>query len=48
MPGIQLIEDIAQFDTLIQDADWIITGEGHLDPQTLSGKTLQSVLTSAK
>ncbi|CDF79348.1 glycerate kinase [Formosa agariphila KMM 3901] len=48
VPGIQLIKDIAQFDTLIQDADWIITGEGHLDTQTLSGKTLQGVLTSAK
>lgn len=46
--GIDLIKDIADFDSAIQDADWIITGEGRLDTQTLSGKTIAGVLASAK
>jgi glycerate kinase len=47
-PGIQLIKELANFDEQIRDADWIITGEGNLDNQTLSGKTIQGVITSAK
>ncbi|WP_139957171.1 glycerate kinase [Flavicella sediminum] len=45
--GIELIKNITQFDTIIHKADWIVTGEGQLDEQTLSGKTIQGVLTSA-
>lgn len=47
-PGIQLVKNLAQFDSKLDDADWIITGEGKLDSQTLSGKTVQGVLDSAK
>lgn len=47
-PGIQLIKNLANFDEKIKNADWIITGEGKLDNQTLSGKTIQGVLESAK
>lgn len=46
--GIDLIKEIADFDTAIQGADWIVTGEGKLDDQTLSGKTIAGVLKSAK
>ena len=46
-PGIQLIKNIANFDAEIEGADWIITGEGKLDTQTMSGKTIQGVLASA-
>lgn len=46
-PGIQLIKNLAQFDDKIKNADWIITGEGKLDIQTMSGKTIQGVLFSA-
>ncbi|WP_010134126.1 glycerate kinase [Ochrovirga pacifica] len=46
--GIDLVKNITQFDKQIQQADWIITGEGRLDSQTLSGKTIQGVLASAK
>lgn len=46
--GIDLIKEIINFDKKIKGADWIITGEGKLDSQTLSGKTIQGVLTSAK
>ncbi|RED50648.1 glycerate kinase [Seonamhaeicola aphaedonensis] len=48
MPGIELIKKLAQFDKKIIGADWIITGEGKLDSQTLSGKTIQGILSSAK
>jgi glycerate kinase len=47
-PGIDLIKNLANFDEQIKEADWIITGEGKLDNQTLSGKTIQGVLESAK
>jgi len=47
LPGIDVIKQIASFDTKIKNADWIITGEGKLDVQTLSGKALSGVLSSA-
>lgn len=48
LSGIDLVKELLNFDHLIQDADWIVTGEGKLDSQTLSGKTIHGVLTSAK
>lgn len=45
--GIDLIKELADFDKAIEGADWIITGEGQLDEQTLSGKTIDGVVTSA-
>ncbi|GAA4294495.1 glycerate kinase [Aestuariibaculum suncheonense] len=47
-PGVELIKELADFNNKLQGADWIITGEGCLDKQTLSGKTIQGVLSSAK
>lgn len=46
--GIELVKEIADFETKIDGADWIITGEGRLDDQTLSGKTIGGVLQAAK
>ena len=46
--GVDLIKEMAQFDEAIQNADWIITGEGQLDSQTLSGKTIDGVIKSAQ
>ncbi len=46
--GIDLIKEMIEFDTLIKDADWVITGEGKLDDQTLSGKTIKGVIDSSK
>ncbi|ALJ05849.1 glycerate kinase [Pseudalgibacter alginicilyticus] len=48
VPGVQLIKKIANFDSKIENADWIITGEGKLDSQTFSGKTIAGVIASAK
>jgi glycerate kinase len=46
-PGIDLIKKLAKFDAHAVDADYIITGEGKLDSQTLSGKTIKGVLQTA-
>ncbi|MCM4174234.1 glycerate kinase [Arenibacter sp. TNZ] len=45
--GIDLIKELADFDNAIEGIDWIITGEGQLDEQTLSGKTINGVVNSA-
>ena len=47
LPGINLIKQIAKFDVKIKNADWIIICEGKLDLQTMTGKTIQGVLSSA-
>ena len=47
-PGIELVKQIADFDNKIKNSDWIITGEGKLDSQTLSGKAIDGILKSAK
>jgi len=46
--GIDLVKKMADFDNVINGVDWIITGEGQLDKQTLSGKTIAGVLQSGK
>ena len=38
-PGIELLLDTINFNQIIQEADFVITGEGHMDGQSLSGKT---------
>ena len=43
-PGAELLLDEIEFDALIQDADLVITGEGHSDRQTLMGKLPQRIL----
>ena len=43
-PGAELLLDEIGFDALIQDADLVITGEGHSDRQTLMGKLPQRIL----
>ena len=44
IPGVELIHEIANFKDKVKGADWIITGEGKLDEQTKSGKTIQGIL----
>ena len=41
--GINLIKSVARFEQNIQDADWIITGEGKFDHQTFSGKVIKGI-----
>ncbi|ENX13363.1 hypothetical protein F895_02667 [Acinetobacter sp. CIP 64.2] len=37
--GVEVIAELNQLATKIQGADWMITGEGKFDAQTLNGKT---------
>jgi glycerate kinase len=45
--GARLVMDRISFDKQIQDADWIITGEGRFDAQTGSGKAIEAVCEAA-
>ncbi len=45
--GIDLLLDAIQFDELVRDADYIITGEGSADRQTLMGKLPKGILSRA-
>jgi len=41
--GIDMVLEQTHFNDVIQDADWVITGEGCLDQQSLSGKVISGV-----
>ena len=43
-PGIEIVLDFANFDSAVRSADLVLTGEGRLDAQTLSGKAIAGVL----
>ncbi len=45
--GITLVKELANFDENLKETDWVITGEGRLDSQTMFGKVIQGVLESA-
>ena len=47
-PGIQMVLEALRFDSRIQHADLIITGEGKLDRQTAMGKTPAGILEAGK
>ena len=42
--GIDLVLDTAQFEAQAAGADWLLTGEGRIDAQTLHGKALAGLL----
>ncbi|ONI84481.1 glycerate kinase [Actinosynnema sp. ALI-1.44] len=46
-PGIDLVLDLIGFDSLLAGAELVITGEGSLDEQTLSGKAPAGVAARA-
>ena len=46
--GINCVLDILDFNSEINKADYILTGEGRIDSQTLHGKTLSGVLERVK
>ena len=41
--GIDAVLDAVEFDVLVADADLVITGEGKLDSQSLSGKAVSGI-----
>lgn len=48
LPGSQMVLNALHFDTHLATADLIITAEGHLDSQTLRGKSVGAVASAAK
>ena len=46
-PGIELVLDLAGFETALDGADLVVTGEGSLDAQSLAGKTPVGVARAA-
>lgn len=46
--GIDVLLDVAKFDSLLVDCDFVITGEGKLDTQSLRGKAVIGVAKRAK
>jgi len=46
--GIEMILNVISFDSIIRDADLVITGEGRVDFQTAKGKTAAGVLEHTK
>lgn len=48
LPGIDVLLEAARFDEELSDADWVITGEGRSDSQTLMGKVPFGVLKHAR
>lgn len=48
VPGIQLIAQLVGLDKIVQDADFVISGEGKVDKQTFFGKTVYGVLELCK
>jgi len=47
-PGVEIVLGWSGFDTLVADADLVVTGEGSLDRQTLLGKTPAGVAAAAQ
>ncbi|PSU87788.1 glycerate kinase [Photobacterium kishitanii] len=46
--GIEIVIDAVNLDTIVKDADLVITGEGRIDSQTIHGKTPIGVARAAK
>lgn len=46
--GIEIVLDLVDFDTLLTKCDYVFTGEGRLDRQSLSGKVVMGVSGRAK
>lgn len=42
--GINAVLDAVEFDALVADADYVITGEGKLDSQSFGGKVIDGVI----
>lgn len=46
--GVQIVIDYVQLADQLKDADWVITGEGRMDAQSIHGKTPVGVARTAK
>lgn len=48
VPGIETALEVVGFDDIVQGASLVVTGEGHMDRQTLAGKAPYGVLSAAR
>lgn len=46
--GIELVQEVTKFEERIQGVDYIMTGEGSIDEQTIHGKTISGIAKMAK
>lgn len=46
--GIELVLEVIRFDQIIEGSDFVITGEGRLDGQTVMGKAPKGILAAAQ
>ena len=46
--GIEVVLDVIRFDTLLDGADLVLTGEGRIDAQSMQGKVISGVARRAK
>lgn len=47
-PGIETVLDTVHFDEMLRGTDWVFTGEGRIDSQSLRGKVVIGVARRAK
>lgn len=47
-PGIDTVLDLVEFDRIVQNADFVLTGEGRIDAQSLRGKVVVGVAKRAR
>jgi glycerate kinase len=47
VPGIGRLVSVSDLESELSDADWVVTGEGSLDEQSLRGKVVSGVLEAA-
>ena len=47
-PGIEMVLQIIDFENYLQNADFVVTGEGKLDIQTTMGKAASGILDAAR
>ena len=43
VPGVETVMDVIGLDAELADADWVITGEGRFDEQSLRGKVVSGI-----
>lgn len=48
VPGIDAVAEACGLESALEDADWVITGEGQLDRQSLQGKVVDGVARRAR
>ncbi len=48
LPGIELLLDAAEFNDMLRDTDWVFTGEGRIDWQSVHGKVPIGISRRAK